>query len=118
MITWEGTPSAFAIFNPYILAFESSFVEIRHLESGQLMHILTSKNIRMLHSSSREVRDTTIDEEDLLKVRHQILYAYEDEAGDDVIASLDFWSRPQSPQPGGQRSASASQKEYGKEYGR
>ena len=23
----------------------------------------------------------------------QILYAYEDEAGEDVIASLDFWSR-------------------------
>lgn len=27
----------------------------------------------------------------------QILYAYEDEVGDDVIASLDFWGRPQSP---------------------
>jgi hypothetical protein len=27
----------------------------------------------------------------------QILYAYEDEMGEDVIASLDFWGRPQSP---------------------
>ena len=27
----------------------------------------------------------------------QILYAYEDETGFDVIASLDFWGRPQSP---------------------
>lgn len=27
----------------------------------------------------------------------QILFAYEDEVGDDVIASLDFWGRPQSP---------------------
>lgn len=26
---------------------------------------------------------------------NQILYAYEDENGEDVIASLDFWSRAQ-----------------------
>ena len=58
MITWEGTPQAFAIFNPYILAFEPSFIEIRHMETGMLMHIITAKNIRMLHSSSREVRFT------------------------------------------------------------
>lgn len=24
----------------------------------------------------------------------QILYAYEDEGGEDVVASLDFWSKP------------------------
>ncbi|KAE8852227.1 hypothetical protein HRS9122_02514 [Pyrenophora teres f. teres] len=73
-ITWEGTPQAFAIFNPYILAFEPSFIEIRHMESGGLVHIITAKNIRWLHTSTRE-----------------ILYAYEDEIGNDVIASLDFW---------------------------
>jgi len=54
-ITWEGTPQAFAIFNPYILAFEPSFIEIRHMESGGLVHIVTSKNIRWLHTSTREV---------------------------------------------------------------
>ncbi|KAF2114144.1 CNH domain-containing protein [Lophiotrema nucula] len=73
-ITWEGTPQAFAIFHPYILAFEPSFIEMRHMESGGLVHILTAKNIRWLHTSTRE-----------------ILYAYEDELGNDVIASLDFW---------------------------
>jgi hypothetical protein len=51
----------------------------------------------------------------------QILYAYEDEMGEDVIASLDFWSRPQSPganQRPDQRPAVPT-KEYGtnKEYG-
>jgi hypothetical protein len=55
-ITWEGTPQAFAIFNPYILAFEPSFIEIRHMESGGLVHIVTAKNIRWLHTSTREVR--------------------------------------------------------------
>ena len=54
-ITWEGNPQAFAIFNPYILAFEPSFIEIRHMESGGLVHIVTAKNIRWLHTSTREV---------------------------------------------------------------
>jgi len=55
IISWQGTPNAFAIFNPFILAFEPNFIEIRHLDNGMLMHIITGKNIRMLHSSSREV---------------------------------------------------------------
>ncbi|KAF2652595.1 CNH-domain-containing protein [Lophiostoma macrostomum CBS 122681] len=79
-ITWEGNPQAFAVFHPYILAFEPSFIEIRHMESGGMVHILTAKNIRWLHTSTRE-----------------ILYAYEDEMGNDVIASLDFWQAAGGP---------------------
>ncbi|KKY21552.1 putative rho guanyl nucleotide exchange factor [Phaeomoniella chlamydospora] len=75
-ITWEGQPQAFALSYPYILAFEPSFIEIRHIETSELIHIMTGRNVRMLHSSTRE-----------------ILYAYEDEAGEDIIASLDFWAR-------------------------
>ncbi|KAI9039397.1 putative Rho guanyl nucleotide exchange factor (Rom2) [Aspergillus affinis] len=77
-ISWEGNPNAFALSYPYILAFEPNFIEIRHIETSELIHIMTGKNIRMLHSSTRE-----------------ILYAYEDEAGEDVVASLDFWNKPQ-----------------------
>ncbi|KAK2796516.1 hypothetical protein FQN50_009529 [Emmonsiellopsis sp. PD_5] len=76
-ITWEGNPTAFALSYPYILAFESSFIEIRNIESSELIHVMTGRNIRMLHSSTRE-----------------IIYAYEDEAGEDVVASLDFWNKP------------------------
>lgn len=54
-IQWEGTPQAFALNYPYILAFEPSFIEIRHLETSELIHVMTGKNIRMLHSSTREV---------------------------------------------------------------
>ncbi|KAJ5536663.1 hypothetical protein N7513_009849 [Penicillium frequentans] len=77
-ISWEGNPNAFALSYPYILAFEPNFVEIRHVETSELIHIMTGRNIRMLHSSTRE-----------------IIYAYEDEKGEDVVASLDFWSKPQ-----------------------
>ena len=54
-ITWEGQPQSFALSYPYILAFEPSFIEIRHVETSACIHILTAKNIRMLHSSTREV---------------------------------------------------------------
>ncbi|KAH8423462.1 putative Rho guanyl nucleotide exchange factor (Rom2) [Aspergillus melleus] len=77
-ISWEGNPNAFALSDPYILAFEPNFIEIRHIETSELINIMTGKNIRMLHSSTRE-----------------ILYAYEDESGEDVVASLDFWNKPQ-----------------------
>ncbi|KAL4913942.1 CNH domain-containing protein [Aspergillus aurantiobrunneus] len=73
-ISWEGTPNAFALSFPYILAFESNFIEFRHIDTSELIHIMTGKNIRMLHSSTRE-----------------ILYAYEDDTGEDIVASLDFW---------------------------
>ncbi len=107
LIAWEGRPQTFALSHPYLLAFEPSFIEIRNLETSALVHIITAKNIRMLHSSTREVRSPPspgrshfsmfspipyitlyIDEST------QILYAYEDDGGEDVVASLDFWSRP------------------------
>jgi hypothetical protein len=96
-ITWEGTPQAFAIFNPYILAFEPSFIEIRHMESGGLVHIITAKNIRWLHTSTREV--SHLHQSVLVQNANpfQILYSYEDELGTDVIASLDFWQTTNGP---------------------
>lgn len=96
LINWEGRPQNFALSHPYLLAFEPNFIEIRHLETGALVHIITAKNIRMLHSSTREV---CFDFPDIFPQRMliqigQILYAYEDEGGDDLVASLDFWSKP------------------------
>ena len=55
VIAWEGRPTAFALSHPYLLAFEPQFIEIRHLETAQLVHIITGKNMRMLHSSTSEV---------------------------------------------------------------
>jgi RHO1 GDP-GTP exchange protein 1/2 len=55
-IEWEGTPQAFALSYPYMLAFEPTFIEIRHVETSELIHVMTGKNVRMLHASTREVR--------------------------------------------------------------
>jgi hypothetical protein len=79
-IAWEGTPQAFAIFNPYILAFEPSFIEIRHMDSGGLVHIITGKNIRWIHTSTREVRSmiilclTMLTTTDTLRIRGRVRF--------------------------------------------
>ncbi|KAI3321608.1 CNH domain-containing protein [Xylariaceae sp. AK1471] len=72
-IDWEGMPQSFALSYPWILAFEPNFIELRNIENGAI-HIVPHKNIRMLHSST-----------------HEILFAYEDEVGHDVVAAMDFW---------------------------
>ncbi|ETS84980.1 hypothetical protein PFICI_03005 [Pestalotiopsis fici W106-1] len=72
-IDWEGTPQTFALSYPWILAFEPNFIEIRNIENGAV-HIVPHRNIRMLHSST-----------------HEILFAYEDENNQDVVAAIDFW---------------------------
>lgn len=72
-IDWEGTPQSFALSYPWILAFEPNFIELRNMENGAV-HIVPRKSIRMLHSST-----------------HEILYAHEDEKGDDVVEAIDFW---------------------------
>lgn len=100
LICWEGRPQTFAMSHPYLLAFEPSFIEIRNLETSTLVHIITAKNIRMLHSSTREVRSESFPlcrRESFLHadVQVQILYAYEEEGGEDVVAALDFWTKKQ-----------------------
>ncbi|MCJ1307965.1 RHO1 GDP-GTP exchange protein 2 [Agyrium rufum] len=75
-IVWEGNPNGFALSYPYILAFEPSFVDIRDVETSACVHIMTASNIRLLHASTQE-----------------IIYAYEDDGGQDVVASLDFWEK-------------------------
>jgi hypothetical protein len=53
-IDWEGQPQSFALSYPWILAFESNFIEIRNIDTNAV-HIVPHKNIRMLHTSTREV---------------------------------------------------------------
>ncbi|KAH3672346.1 hypothetical protein WICMUC_004318 [Wickerhamomyces mucosus] len=76
MINWEGIPQNFTLWYPYLLAFEPNFIEIRNVQNGELLRVILGENIRLLHTGSQE-----------------ILYAYEDERGYDVVASLDFWDK-------------------------
>lgn len=89
-VRWEGQPQAFCLAYPYLVAFEPAFIEIRSLENGALVSIVLGKNIRMLYeSTSREVSEGGMAGGDGANGR-QVVYAYEDEEGYDVIASLDW----------------------------
>ncbi|KAG0141113.1 hypothetical protein CROQUDRAFT_52219 [Cronartium quercuum f. sp. fusiforme G11] len=55
IVQWEGHPVAFALHYPYVLAFEPSFVEVRHVESGSLMQIIPGPNIRFVVNTSRSL---------------------------------------------------------------
>lgn len=41
-----------ALHYPYVLAFEPTFIEVRHVESGSLMQIIPGNNIKCLFADS------------------------------------------------------------------
>ncbi|CAO3571291.1 unnamed protein product [Mortierella alpina] len=49
IIQWEGVPTFCALSLPYIIAFDPSFIEIRHVETGDLVQIIPGNNIRCLY---------------------------------------------------------------------
>ncbi|KIM44592.1 hypothetical protein M413DRAFT_442561 [Hebeloma cylindrosporum] len=52
MVHWEGMPTGFALHEPYVLAFEPSFVEIRHIETGLLSQVIQGSNLRLLFADT------------------------------------------------------------------
>jgi len=52
MVHWEGTPTGFALHEPYVLAFEPSFVEVRHIETGLLSQVIQGSNLRLLFADT------------------------------------------------------------------
>lgn len=47
-IEWEGTAERVAWHPPYILLFDSRFIEIRHVETGRLAQIIPGNDVRCL----------------------------------------------------------------------
>ncbi|KAG6821216.1 hypothetical protein H0H93_004038 [Arthromyces matolae] len=74
MVYWEGNPTGFgelrkfitvivyklltkhshisALHEPYVLAFEPSFVEVRHIETGLLAQVIQGANLRLLFADT------------------------------------------------------------------
>lgn len=96
-IDWEGLPQSFALSYPWILAFEPNFIEIRNIDTNAV-HIVPHRNIRMLHTSTREVSQTGSKSSIIVLIcTTQIIYAYEDERGEDIVAAIDFWPPGRKP---------------------
>ncbi|KAF8626558.1 hypothetical protein AX15_004807 [Amanita polypyramis BW_CC] len=47
-IEWEGTAERVALHSPYILLFDSRFIEIRHIETGRLAQIIPGNDVRCI----------------------------------------------------------------------
>ncbi|KAL0953720.1 hypothetical protein HGRIS_004910 [Hohenbuehelia grisea] len=52
MVHWEGLPTGFALHEPYVLAFEPSFVEVRHIETGYMAQVIQGNNLRLLFADT------------------------------------------------------------------
>ncbi|KAJ1912521.1 RHO1 GDP-GTP exchange protein 2 [Tieghemiomyces parasiticus] len=44
IIHWEGEPTSFTFCYPYILAFNPNFIEVRHVETGNLEQVIITGN--------------------------------------------------------------------------
>ncbi|ORY26665.1 CNH domain-domain-containing protein [Naematelia encephala] len=51
-IIWEGVPTAFALQYPYVVAFEPTFIEVHHVETGHLVQIIPGSNIQCLFADT------------------------------------------------------------------
>ncbi|KAI9620397.1 hypothetical protein H4Q26_013609 [Puccinia striiformis f. sp. tritici PST-130] len=52
IIHWEGNPTAFALHYPFVMGFDPSFVEVRHVDTGLLVQVIPGPNLRHLFSES------------------------------------------------------------------
>ncbi|KAI8981674.1 CNH domain-containing protein [Mycotypha africana] len=53
-IAWEGNPTAFAFRFPYVVAFNINFIEVRHIDTGDLLQVIPGNNIRCLIPDSTD----------------------------------------------------------------
>ncbi|WVQ84886.1 hypothetical protein IAT38_007049 [Cryptococcus sp. DSM 104549] len=51
-IVWEGVPTSFALQYPYVIAFEPTFIEVHHVETGHLVQIIPGTNIQCLFADT------------------------------------------------------------------
>ncbi|KAF8637624.1 hypothetical protein AX17_002693 [Amanita inopinata Kibby_2008] len=48
MVYWEGMPTGFALREPFVLAFEPTFIEVRNINTGLLVQVIQGSNLRLL----------------------------------------------------------------------
>ncbi|KAI8341006.1 CNH domain-containing protein [Choanephora cucurbitarum] len=46
---WEGTPNHIVYEHPYVIAIDPYFIEIRHVDNGELVQIISGENIRLAY---------------------------------------------------------------------
>ncbi|KAI9480525.1 MAG: hypothetical protein EXX96DRAFT_501510 [Benjaminiella poitrasii] len=53
LIEWEANPEGYAFCYPYVMAFDSSFIEIRNVITGAIEQIIRGKQIKCLNNGHK-----------------------------------------------------------------
>lgn len=53
LIEWEGAPESFAFSYPFVMAFDSSFIEIRNVVTGAIEQIIRGKQVKCLNNGHK-----------------------------------------------------------------
>ncbi|KAF9779311.1 CNH domain-containing protein [Thelephora terrestris] len=64
-VEWEGTAERVAWHPPYVLLFDSHFIEIRHIETGRLVQIISGNDMRCSwdgRGTSQAISEGALDE--------------------------------------------------------
>ncbi|KAI8973328.1 CNH domain-containing protein [Mycotypha africana] len=48
LIEWEGEPQSVAFQYPFVIGFDARFIEVRHIETGELIQVLAGTHMRCL----------------------------------------------------------------------
>ncbi|KAF9074529.1 CNH domain-containing protein [Rhodocollybia butyracea] len=71
IIEWEGTADSVAVHAPYIVLFNSSFIEVRRLETGHPVQIIRGHDIRCIWDGRNVISSVSLKpDESLNKVGH------------------------------------------------
>lgn len=60
IIEWEGTPQNVAFRAPFILAFDSRFIEVRDSSTGKLVQLIKATDLRYVSGSSTLASTTSV----------------------------------------------------------
>jgi len=109
IIEWEGTAERVAIHWPYIVLFNSHFIEVRHVEAGLLTQIIPGNGIRCIWDDRSTFAPASTGSEGLLRAmnidpRIHCVMAETDAAGRpesldhvfELAPNMPFYSHPPS----------------------
>ncbi|KAJ2077496.1 RHO1 GDP-GTP exchange protein 2 [Coemansia sp. RSA 988] len=75
MIHWVGTPTSFKFEYPYILAFDSQFIEVYHVETGSVVQVIITGNCASLSPNKMHVNlcvtsQSVAHPQEVLRIQH------------------------------------------------
>ncbi|KAK7202728.1 CNH domain-containing protein [Myxozyma melibiosi] len=94
VITFNGRPRQVTFAKPYILGFDKDFIEIRHVESGELKQVITGTDIRLVSAQTYvgAPNRRSAQKAGLARAREDIVFvmAHPEVAGRQLVMRIDF----------------------------